>query len=260
MTDKLKKIFNGIKEYFLSIFIFIIIWGIYVKISGVAEYIVPSPIKVIKRLFEIMISGEIWPHFFATSGIIFIGYFIGIALGLIFGYMIEKITFLKKMILPYIIFFQTAPKIALVPLFVIWFGLGLTSKLILIISMVFFPIMVSTMDGISSVPKDMRNLMKILNANKYQIIFKMELPYSMPMIFSGLKIGMVQAIIGAIVAEWISGKIGLGYILIFASSTFDTTLLIAGIFFTIIVGIFYYELVNIIEKKVLYWHESQFIK
>ena len=126
--------------------------------------------------------------------------------------------------------------------------------------MVFFPIMVSTMDGISSVPKDMRNLMKILNANKYQIIFKMELPYSMPMIFSGLKIGMVQAIIGAIVAEWISGKIGLGYILIFASSTFDTTLLIAGIFFTIIVGIFYYELVNIIEKKVLYWHESQFIK
>ena len=181
-------------------------------------------------------------------------------MGLIFGYMIEKITFLKKMILPYIIFFQTAPKIALVPLFVIWFGLGLTSKLILIISMVFFPIMVSTMDGISSVPKDMRNLMKILNANKYQIIFKMELPYSMPMIFSGLKIGMVQAIIGAIVAEWISGKVGLGYILIFASSTFDTTLLIAGIFFTIIVGIFYYELVNIIEKKVLYWHESQFIK
>lgn len=260
MNNKLKGIFKGVQEYFISIFIFIIIWGIYVKMSGVAEYIMPSPMKVIKKLFEIMISGEIWPHFFATSGIIFIGYFIGVFLGLVFGYMIEKIKVLKKMIMPYIIFFQTAPKIALVPLFVIWFGLGLTSKLILIVSMVFFPVMVSTMDGIASVPKDMRNLMKILNANRFQIIFKMEIPHSMPLIFSGLKIGMVQAIIGAIVAEWISGKIGLGYILIFASSTFDTTLLIAGIFFTIIVGIFYYELVNIVEKKVLYWHESQINK
>lgn len=260
MTSKFKMVFSSVKEYFISILIFIIIWGIYVKISGVAEYIMPSPIKVIRRLFEIIISGEIWPHFFATSGIIFVGYFIGIVLGIIFGYIIEKLNFLKKMIMPYIIFFQTAPKIALVPLFVIWFGLGLTSKLILIISMVFFPVMVSTMNGISSVPKDMRNLMKILNANKYQVVFKMELPYSMPVIFSGLKIGMVQAIIGAIVAEWISGKVGLGYILIFASSTFDTTLLIAGIFFTIIVGIVYYELVNFVEKKVLYWHESQIIK
>lgn len=260
MTNKLKGVFSSIKEYSISILVFIVIWGIYVKISGVAEYIMPSPVKVLKRLLDIMVSGEIWPHFLATSGIIFVGYFIGIFLGLLFGYMIEKLTVLKKMMMPYIIFFQTAPKIALVPLFVIWFGLGLTSKLVLIVSMVFFPVMVATMDGIASVPKDMRNLMKILNANRFQVIFKMELPHSMPMIFSGLKIGMVQAIIGAIVAEWISGKVGLGYILIFASSTFDTTLLIAGIFFTIIVGILYYELVNILEKKVLYWHESQITK
>lgn len=260
MTNKLKGVFSSIKEYSISILVFIVIWGIYVKISGVAEYIMPSPVKVLKRLLDIMVSGEIWSHFLATSGIIFVGYFIGIFLGLLFGYMIEKLTILKKMMMPYIIFFQTAPKIALVPLFVIWFGLGLTSKLVLIVSMVFFPVMVATMDGIASVPKDMRNLMKILNANRFQVIFKMELPHSMPMIFSGLKIGMVQAIIGAIVAEWISGKVGLGYILIFASSTFDTTLLIAGIFFTIIVGILYYELVNILEKKVLYWHESQITK
>lgn len=260
MNRKIKKLFKGFFEYFISITIFLIIWEIYVKISGIAEYIVPSPIKVLKKLFEIIIEGQIWEHFFATSIIIFIGYFIGVLLGIFFGYIIEKYKILKNILMPYLIFFQTAPKIALVPLFVIWFGLGLTSKLVLIVSMVFFPVMIATMTGINSVPKDMRNLMKILNSSKLQILFKIELPHSMPMIFSGLKIGMVQAIIGAIVAEWISGKVGLGYILIFASSTFDTTLLIAGIFFTIIVGIFYYEMVNILEKKILYWHESQRIE
>lgn len=259
MDGKLKNFFKTFSEYIISIGIFIVIWGIYVKISGVAEYIMPSPVKVLKKLGEIIVTGQIWEHFTATSGIIFIGYFIGTFLGIVFGYFIERFKFLKEMLMPYIIFFQTAPKIALVPLFVIWFGLGLTSKLALIISMVFFPVMVATMFGINSVPDDMRNLMKILNASKLQTLFKIELPHSMPMIFSGLKVGMVQAIIGAIVAEWISGKVGLGYVLIFASSTFDTTLLIAGIFFTIIVGILYYELVNILEKKFLYWHESQMI-
>lgn len=257
MEKKIKEIFKGFSEYFISIVTFLIIWEVYVKVSGVAEYIVPSPISVLKKLFEIIVEGQIWEHFFATSIIIFIGYFIGVFLGILFGYIIEKCEILKEMLMPYLIFFQTAPKIALVPLFVIWFGLGLTSKLALIISMVFFPVMISTMSGIASVPKDMRNLMKILNGNKLQILFKIELPHSMPMIFSGLKIGMVQAIIGAIVAEWISGKVGLGYVLVFASSVFDTTLLIAGIFFTILVGIFYYEVVNILEKKILYWHESQ---
>ena len=260
MEKKIKKIFKGFSEYFISITAFLIIWEVYVRVSGVAEYIVPSPINVLKKLFEIVVEGQIWEHFFATSIIIFIGYFIGVFLGILFGYIIEKCEILKDMLMPYLIFFQTAPKIALVPLFVIWFGLGLTSKLALIISMVFFPVMISTMAGINSVPKDMRNLMKILNGNKLQILFKIELPHSMPMIFSGLKIGMVQAIIGAIVAEWISGKVGLGYILVFASSVFDTTLLIAGIFFTILVGIFYYEIVNILEKRILYWHESQRIE
>ena len=126
MKKKIKKLFEGFSEYFISITIFLIIWGIYVKVSGVAEYIVPSPIKVLKKLFEIIVEGQIWEHFFATSIIIFVGYFIGVFLGVFFGYIIEKCEILKDMLMPYLIFFQTAPKIALVPLFVIWFGLGLT--------------------------------------------------------------------------------------------------------------------------------------
>lgn len=254
------KLFKFIFEYALSIGAFILIWKIYVDVTGVPEYMMPKPGAVFARLAEMMGGKEIWVHFLVTSSEIFLGFILGTLLGIIFGYFLEKSTFLKDALMPYLIFAQTAPKIALVPLFVIWFGLGLTSKLVLVVSMVFFPVMEGTMLGINAIPKDVRNLMKILNASKFQILREVEMPSALPMIFSGLKVGMVQAVIGAIVAEWISGKQGLGYVLIYASSTFDTVLLIAGIIFTIIVGIIFYELVNLMEKKFLYWHESQQVR
>lgn len=254
------KFTKTITEYTLSLGVFILIWYLYVKINDVPQYMMPSPLPVFKRLVEMIISGEIWIHFLVTTGEIFLGYILGILFGVGFGYIIAKSQILKEALMPYLIFAQASPKIALVPLFVIWFGLGITSKLVLIVSMVFFPVMEGTIVGIDSIPKSVRDLMKILNASKLQTLREVELPSAMPMIFSGLKVGMVQAVIGAIVAEWISGKQGLGYILIYASSVFDTVLLIAGIIFTIIVGIIFYELVNITERKLLYWHESQIAK
>lgn len=254
------KIFKFIFEYALSIGAFILIWKVYVDVSGVPEYMMPQPKVVFDKLIQMIAEGEIWAHFWVTTGEIFLGYILGTLLGIFFGYLLEKSKYLKDALMPYLIFAQTAPKIALVPLFVIWFGLGLTSKLVLIVSMVFFPVMEGTMLGINSISKDVRDLMKVLNASKFQVLKEVELPSSLPMIFSGLKVGMVQAVIGAIVAEWISGKMGLGYVLIYASSTFDTVLLIAGIIFTIIVGIIFYELINLMEKKFLYWHESQQVR
>ena len=244
-------------EYSISIAMFIVIWQIYIVVCGVESFMLPSPASVFKKLGEVVVEGEIWGHFAITTGEVLLGFFIGSILGIILGYVIGKSQLLKDALMPYLIFIQTAPKIALVPLFVIWFGLGLTSKIVLIVSMVLFPVMAGTMVGIGSIPKEMKNLMKIINASKLQTIIKMELPAATPMIFSGLKIGIVQAIIGAIVAEWMSGKQGLGYILTYASSVFDTELLIAGIIFTIMLGIIFYEIIDILERKLLYWHESQ---
>ncbi len=182
---------------------------------------------------------------------------IGAFLGIVLGYVFIKIDALKTMLMPYLIFLQTAPKIALVPLFVVWFGIGLVSKVVLIISMVLFPVLSGMMLGLESIPPDVRNLMKILKASKWQVFSQVEMQYSLPALFASLKVGIVQAVIGAIVAEWMSGKQGLGYILTYASSTYDTPMLLAGIIVTIILGIATYQVISVLEDKFLYWHESK---
>lgn len=257
MDSKFKKVKSTFLEYSISIGLFVIIWQIYVTAAKVPEYMLPSPGAVFKQLVSMVSEGGLWLHFSVTSGEVFSGFLAGSLLGFIAGYILVKIPLFEEALMPYILLAQTAPKVALVPLFVIWFGLGFTSKLILVISMVFFPVMVGTILGVKSVNKDIKNLMKVLNASKLQILTQIEIPSSLPMIFSGLKIGMVQAVIGAIVAEWISGKSGLGYLLVYGSTTYDTPLMIAGIIITIVVGIIFYELVEVLENKYLYWHESK---
>ena len=126
---------------------------------------------------------------------------IGAFLGIVLGYIFIKVDALKTMLMPYLIFLQTAPKIALVPLFVIWFGIGLVSKVVLIISMVLFPVLSGMMLGLESIPPDVRNLMKILKASKWQIFSQVEMQYSLPALFASMKVGIVQAVIGAIDRE-----------------------------------------------------------
>lgn len=244
-------------QYALSIGVFLSIWYLYVKVKDVPAYILPSPVKVWKSLVELFTKGTVYSHLWTTFYEVVLGFFIGGFLGMVLGYVFSKIDILKTALMPYLIFFQTAPKIALVPLFIVWFGIGLVSKVVLIISMVLFPVLSGMMLGLESIPPDVRNLMKILKADKIQVFGKVELLYSLPALFSSYKIGIVQAVIGAIVAEWMSGKQGLGYILTYASSTYDTPMLLAGIIVTIVLGIVTYEAVNILEEKVLYWHESK---
>ena len=214
---------QSVGEYALSIGVFIAVWWLYVELKHVPAYILPAPPKVFKSLVE----------------------------------MFVKMNALKTMLMPYLIFLQTAPKIALVPLFIVWFGIGIVSKVVLIISMVLFPVLSGMMLGLESIPPDVRNLMKVLKATKWQVFTQVEMQYSLPALFASLKVGIVQAVIGAIVAEWMSGKQGLGYILTYASSTYDTPMLLAGIIVTIVLGIVTYQAVSVLEDRMLYWHESK---
>ena len=223
----------------------------------VPAYILPSPPKVWNSLEKMFVKGTVYPHLWTTTYEVILGFVIGAFLGIVLGYIFIKVDALKTMLMPYLIFLQTAPKIALVPLFVIWFGIGLVSKVVLIISMVLFPVLSGMMLGLESIPPDVRNLMKILKASKWQIFSQVEMQYSLPALFASMKVGIVQAVIGAIVAEWMSGKQGLGYILTYASSTYDTPMLLAGIIVTIILGIATYQVISVLEDKFLYWHESK---
>lgn len=256
-NGKLQGVLRTIGEYALSVGVFIAIWWIYVAVKHVPAYILPSPPKVWNSLEKMFVKGMVYPHLWTTTYEVILGFVIGAFLGIVLGYIFIKVDALKTMLMPYLIFLQTAPKIALVPLFVIWFGIGLVSKVVLIISMVLFPVLSGMMLGLESIPPDVRNLMKILKASKWQIFSQVEMQYSLPALFASMKVGIVQAVIGAIVAEWMSGKQGLGYILTYASSTYDTPMLLAGIIVTIILGIATYQVISVLEDKFLYWHESK---
>ena len=256
-NGKLQGVLRTIGEYALSVGVFIAIWWIYVAVKHVPAYILPSPPKVWNSLEKMFVKGTVYPHLWTTTYEVILGFVIGAFLGIVLGYIFIKVDALKTMLMPYLIFLQTAPKIALVPLFVIWFGIGLVSKVVLIISMVLFPVLSGMMLGLESIPPDVRNLMKILKASTWQIFSQVEMQYSLPALFASMKVGIVQAVIGAIVAEWMSGKQGLGYILTYASSTYDTPMLLAGIIVTIILGIATYQVISVLEDKFLYWHESK---
>ncbi|RHP67625.1 ABC transporter permease [Clostridium sp. OF03-18AA] len=256
-NGKLQGVLRTIGEYALSVGVFIAIWWIYVAVKHVPAYILPSPPKVWNSLEKMFVKGTVYLHLWTTTYEVILGFVIGAFLGIVLGYIFIKVDALKTMLMPYLIFLQTAPKIALVPLFVIWFGIGLVSKVVLIISMVLFPVLSGMMLGLESIPPDVRNLMKILKASKWQIFSQVEMQYSLPALFASMKVGIVQAVIGAIVAEWMSGKQGLGYILTYASSTYDTPMLLAGIIVTIILGIATYQVISVLEDKFLYWHESK---
>ena len=256
-NGKLQGLLRTIGEYALSVGVFIALWWIYVAVKHVPAYILPSPPKVWNSLVKMFVKGTVYAHLWSTTYEVILGFVIGAFLGIVLGYVFIKIDALKTMLMPYLIFLQTAPKIALVPLFVVWFGIGLVSKVVLIISMVLFPVLSGMMLGLESIPPDVRNLMKILKASKWQVFSQVEMQYSLPALFASLKVGIVQAVIGAIVAEWMSGKQGLGYILTYASSTYDTPMLLAGIIVTIILGIATYQVISVLEDKFLYWHESK---
>ena len=244
-NGKLQGLLRTIGEYALSVGVFIALWWIYVAVKHVPAYILPSPPKVWSSLVKMFVKGTVYAHLWTTTYEVILGFVIGAFLGIVLGYVFIKIDALKTMLMPYLIFLQTAPKI------------GLVSKVVLIISMVLFPVLSGMMLGLESIPPDVRNLMKILKASKWQVFSQVEMQYSLPALFASLKVGIVQAVIGAIVAEWMSGKQGLGYILTYASSTYDTPMLLAGIIVTIILGIATYQVISVLEDKFLYWHESK---
>lgn len=254
---KIRKKYTRWLDPLLSVALLVIIWQLYITQANVPAFMLPSPMNVFKEIVNQMISGKIWPHLLITGFETVAGFVLATIFGLVLGYFIYKNETIRLTLMPFLIFFQVAPKIALVPIFIIWFGLGLFSKLFVVFSMVFFPIIIGMIDGMNAIPKDMYDLMTVIKADRSQVFRSLELPYALPAIFAALKVGIIQAIIGATVAEWMSGQNGLGYLQTYAASTFNTPLLIAGIFFTIFLGLIFYAIIEYFESHFLSWNETE---
>jgi NitT/TauT family transport system permease protein len=250
-----KGIVNAL-QYVLTIAAIIGVWWAYVIWWNVPAYLLPPPNRVWQELVTLFSSGRIWPHLSHTSGVLVVGFVLGSLLGSVLGFLLGNARAVEEVLRPYIVFFQAAPKIALAPLFIIWFGLGLTSKLVLVVSLAFFPAMVGALLGVRSVRKNMLELSRLLRLHPLQRWWTIELPSSAPYLFAGLRVGTIQATVGAIVAEWMAGDRGLGFLMIFGSTTYRSPLLIAAVVLTVALGIVAHQAVVWLEAWATRWSEA----
>jgi len=243
-----------IKNYLPAIALvlsFLILWELITRIFSVPHYILPSPSLILSTIIgepQILISNSIETLKEVVLGFI-IAFMTGISLALVIFYSET----MRRVVYPLVIASQTIPVFAIAPLLVVWFGYGILSKVAMSAIIVFFPIVVNTVDGLRSVDPDMVNLLKTMRANELQILKKLRFPSALPFILSGTKIGIAVSVIGAVIGEWVGAKKGLGYLMIHANAQLRIDLIFASIVFLSAMGVFLFLLVQGIEYWLLPW-------
>ena len=219
----------------------------------IKEIYVSKPTAVVARLYELFSSGEIYPHLWITGQELVLGYVIGVAGGVLAGYSLGRSPRLARIFEPYVMAFYGIPKIALAPLFIIWFGIGIGSKVALASIMVFFLVFYNVFAGVRSVDRELVNLTQIMGANQRQLTYHVFLPAAAPFVMLGMRLAIPYSVIGVIVGEFTSSVQGLGLFIHEASSTYDP----AGVFAGIVILLGFVTVANLIagaiERRLLRW-------
>jgi NitT/TauT family transport system permease protein len=222
----------------------------------IRETYVSKPTEIAWRLIDLFYTGEIWPSLRVTGEELVLSYAIGVLLGLLLGYALGRSPRLASIFEPYVMAFYGIPKIALAPLFVIWFGIGIWSKVMLAGTMVFFLVFYNVFAGVRSVDRDVVNLALVLGANERQLGRQIYLPAAAPFLLLGMRMAIPYAVIGVIVGEFTSSTAGLGLFINYASSTYDPAGVFAGIFILLAFVMGMNALANRLERRLLKWQPT----
>jgi NitT/TauT family transport system permease protein len=214
---------------------------------------VSRPSDIFKYLWGVVADGSIFGHLAITLYETFLGFFIGAASGIALGFFLARKEVLAQVLDPYIVAFNGIPRIALAPLFIIWFGIGPNSKVILVVTVVFFLTFFNTYAGVKGVDIELKNILKVMGASERQILFKITIPATVPWIATGLKISLPYAIVSAVVGEFIAASKGLGYLINYNTSLFSTTGALGGILVLALVVVLCNEVISRAEAHLLRW-------
>ncbi|QNF28982.1 ABC transporter permease [Metabacillus elymi] len=216
--------------------------------SSMSELVLPAPSVVLVVLWEGLTTGYLLPHIYRTTLEVCLGLFFGTALGLLTGILMGEVDFLRRILLPYVIATQAVPKLALAPLFILWFGFGMTSKVVITALICFFPLLENTITSIQQTESNKKELFRVLDATRWQTLIHLKIPAGLPGIMAGFRVAVVLAIVGAVVGEFIGGSEGLGAMIVASQGMMDTPLMFAVLILLTALGMILYEFVNIIEK------------
>lgn len=221
----------------------------------------PSPSAIWDSLVKLYKTPDfVQRQVLVTLQEIVVGFACGVAVGVIIGILITRSKTAAAVLQPFVLAAQMVPKIALAPLFVVWFGYGTTPRLLTVVLVTFFPLLVNTILGIHSTDADARDLFKVIHASRWTVFRKLELPGALPVIFSALKVSIVLAVVSATVAEFIGSTRGLGSLIIGAMSTYDVPQMFAVLGIITVLGLVLYGILSLLERRVLHWHESVWLR
>jgi len=219
-------------------------WYLLTRYGNIPQFILPSPLSVWKRFIKSISDGTLLHHTGITLLEIVLGLIVGVLFATVIGYMLAKSRSLEKVLSPYLVASQAIPVVAIAPL------------LVICALIVFFPVLVNTSVGVRAVPTALYDLMNSLHASRSQILWKMEVPASLPVFLGGLRIGATLSVIGAIVGELVSAQQGLGFLLQLGDFRYDTAMVFVAVFMLITLALVLYGVVRLLENKFLKWHEK----
>jgi ABC-type nitrate/sulfonate/bicarbonate transport system permease component len=226
-------------------------WQVSVDIGMVERFTLPSPMDILSSFGDM--GPVLFIHIRTTLIEALSGFAISIVLSLILSIIMDSIPFINDGLRPFLVISQTIPIIVLAPLFAIWFGFGILPKIIVVVLVCFFPMLLSLLEGLNSIDKDLINLLKSMGASKYQIYREVKFPAALFSFFSGLKISATYSIMGAVIGEWLGGKDGLGVYMLRLKHSFQLDKVFAVILVIILLSLFLFKIIELIQIKVTPW-------
>jgi NitT/TauT family transport system permease protein len=230
---------------------FLATWQFVCWAFKVDVFILPSPARVVAALgtYAVPIAQNALQTLFTTL----VGFGLAVIFGLFLGLVVGSSRFIYDGVYPVMIGFNSIPKVALMPIIVVWFGIGTIPAVIIAFMLAFFPIMVNVAAGLSTIEPELSDVLRALGAHQWQILVKVGIPRSMPYFFASLKVAIGLAFVGSVIAETVAANSGIGFLMMVAGGRFDMPLVFAGLVVVAIMGVVMYEIFAWLERRVTFW-------
>lgn len=238
----------------VAILIFLCLWEFSVRAFSIEEWLLPSPLAILIESKEVLPT--FLPHFTSTLTLSITGFVIGAVVGIGVATLLHLSRWGRETFYPFLILSQNIPIIVLAPLLVIWFGFGPLPKLIIITLACFFPIAVATLGGLQQTSRELMFYMNMMGASSSQKFWKLELPYAVPSIFSGLKIAATYSVMAAVISEWLGAQKGIGVFMTLAASSYKTSRVFVAIIITMLLSLVFFMFILLLEKMLVRWQKK----
>lgn len=255
MSAKRVRRFKSWGVKLLGVCVFLGLWQLVVTAFHIKKYVLPSPVLVFQSLFDpVMVAKNNWlVNIGTTASEILVGFGVTLAAGVLLALLIAWSRVLNKLLMPVVVLLNSIPKIALAPLFLLWFGYGLRTNVLVAVLVAFFPVVINMVTGLIEVDENLLDLVQYLNATKLQVFLKIRIPNALPHLFAGIRTSATMCVTGAIVGEFIASRNGLGHLLRSAQANIDMATMFACLLLLSVIGLLFFRLIGVVERLCMPW-------